>query len=431
MKKIAALILIPVLMLSFCACGGGKTEEPIPQPTVTLNVVTSYGSEDGNRQNFEAAVREYEESTGVTVIDNSDTSNEEWKARVLTDFETGSEPDVLSFFTNADAEPFIKAGKVVSIRQIREEYPDFASNMDDTKLPVASDGLSYAVPIMGCWEYLYVNRSVLSQCGVELPGRDYTWDQFVQDCTVIRDCGFTPIACSLTEVPHYWFEFAVMNNGTADDHLNIPTLDEQHRLVNDSTAAKWIAGLEDIKELYQLGFFPENTLTAADSETVAQFGDGKAAFLLDGSWKVGYFSKNYADRLDNFAVCYVPAKGERRATETIGGITTGFFITAKAWNDPQKRDVAVKFVSALTSDRVVQSFVTTEVTALKRDVRSGELNPLQSNAAETMSGSERMVAAVQDAISGEARGSLFANIQNVVLGKMTAHDAVEAAMQLN
>lgn len=431
MKKIMTCVLLMSLILCICGCGAEKPDEPASQPPVTLKVVTSYGSEDGNRQNFEAAVREYEQNTGIIVIDNSDTSNEEWKARVLTDFETGSEPDVLFFFTSADAEPFIKAGKVVSIRKIREEYPDFASNMDDNKLPVASDGLSYAVPIMGCWEYLYVNREVLRACGVELPGRDYTWEQFIEDCTVIRDCGYTPIACSLTEVPHYWFEFAVMNNGTADDHLAIPTLDEQRKLVDDRVADKWMAGLEDIKELYQLGFFPENTLTAADSETVAQFGDGKAAFLLDGSWKVGYFSENYADCLENFAVCYVPAKGERRASETIGGITTGFFITEKAWNDPLKRDAAVKFVSALTSDRVVQSFVTTETTALLHDVRSGELNPLQRNAAEVMSGSERMVAAVQDAISGEARGSLFANIQNVVLGKMTAHDAVEAAMQLN
>ena len=31
---------------------------------VTLNVVTSYGGDDGNRGNFEAAVKAYETSTG-------------------------------------------------------------------------------------------------------------------------------------------------------------------------------------------------------------------------------------------------------------------------------------------------------------------------------------------------------------------------------
>ena len=68
---------------------------------------------------------------------------------MLTDFETGTEPDVLFFFTNADAEPIVKAGKVVDIATIRAEYPDYGSNMRDSMLAVASDGKSYAVPSSG------------------------------------------------------------------------------------------------------------------------------------------------------------------------------------------------------------------------------------------------------------------------------------------
>ena len=94
MKKTLALILGAALAMSLV-------------PTIafadgaTLNVVTSYGGDDGNRANFEAAVKAYEESTGNKVNDGSATSNEEWKAKVLTDFETGSEPDVLSGRTAA------------------------------------------------------------------------------------------------------------------------------------------------------------------------------------------------------------------------------------------------------------------------------------------------------------------------------------------
>ena len=85
-----------------------------------------------------------------------------------------------------------------------------------------------------------------------------------------------------------------------------------------------------IKASYQAGYFPENTLTATDAETVAMFGDGEAAFLIDGSWKVGYFSKNYPTKVQNFLVSYVPGKGERPASHAIGGISMGYFITRKA-----------------------------------------------------------------------------------------------------
>ena len=122
MKKMIGLLLAALMLL----CGCARREQAPQTEPVTLRVVTSFGSEDGNRRNFEAAVAAYEASTGNLVSDGSDVSSEEWKARVLTDFETGSEPDVLFFFTNADAEPFVRAGKVVPLDEIRAEYPNYA-----------------------------------------------------------------------------------------------------------------------------------------------------------------------------------------------------------------------------------------------------------------------------------------------------------------
>ena len=418
MKKSLAMLLVLVLMLSLVSVAA------FADKAVTLNVVTSYGGDDGNRKNFENAVKAYEESTGNKVNDGSATSNEEWKAKVLTDFETGSEPDVLFFFTNADAEHFISAGKVVSIEEIRAEYPDYAGNMKDSMMAVAADGKQYAVPSSGYWENMFVNKKVLEDCGVAVPGPDYTWEQFLADCETIKEAGYTPIACSLVEVPHYWFEFTVMNNGTVENHLDVPAA------ADDAAAAKWAAGLNDIKALYEAGYFPANTLTASDAETVELFNSGEAAFLIDGSWKVGYFTEN-AEDLNDFAIAYVPGKGERSASEAIGGISMGYFITTKAWNDPDKREAAVEFVSQLTSDEVLSTFVTTEVTALVNGAKPEGLNPLQQSAADANANITAIAGAVQDSLTAEARGDLFGNVQNVVTGKMSAEDAVASAIALN
>ena len=423
-NRLFALLLAAVMLLSLLAgCGdkpsGGKAS------SVSLNVVTSYGGDDGNRKNYEDAVKSYEEATGNKILDSSSSSNEEWKAKVLTDFETGTEPDVLFFFTNADAEPIIKAGKVVDIATIRAEYPDYGSNMRDSMLAAASDGKNYAIPSSGFWENMFVNTKVLADCGVAVPGPDYTWDQFLKDCQTIKDKGYTPIACSLFEVPHYWFEFCVMNNGTLASQLDIPASAE------DAAGQKWCAALNDMKDLYEKGFFPVNTLTATDPETVQLFGDGEAAFLIDGSWKVTHFVDNYPENLENFAISYVPAKGERKASEAIGGISMGYFITKKAWDDPAKREAAVKFVEHMTSDEVMSSFVTTEVTALKNGASPSGLNSLQESAAKANGSITGVIGAVQDTITGEAKADLFGNVQNVVTGAMTAEEAVNSAIALN
>jgi raffinose/stachyose/melibiose transport system substrate-binding protein len=159
--------------------------------------------------------------------------------------------------------------------------------------------------------------------------------------------------------------------------------------------------------------------------------DGDAAFLIDGSWKVGFFVENAADHLGDYKLAYVPGKGERKATDIIGGISMGYYITRQAWEDPVKREAAVKFVEYLTSDEVLSTFVTTEVTALKNGAKPAGLNEIQQSASDMCSGVTSLVGAVQDLLTSEARADLFANVKNLVTGSMTSADAITSALALN
>ncbi len=392
-----------------------------------ITVVTSYGGEDGNRANYEEAFKAWEAKTGNTVLDNSGTSNEEWKAKVNTDFESGTEPDVLFYFVGTDADSIINAGKVVTLDTIRAEFPDYGSNMVEESLPAASDGKKYTIPTTGFWESMFVNTALLEEVGVAIPDNTYTWDQFLADCQTIKDAGYTPIACSLQEVPHYWFEFVVMNNGNLGNQLELPAT------ADDPAGQKWCAGLDDMKELYDKGFFSANTLTATDNETFQEMYDGNAAFVIDGSWKVGAFVENAGDHLEDYQVLYVPGKGERKAGDIVGGLSMGYYITKKAWDDPAKRATVVDFVTHMTSDEVVNKFGATvcAATGLKNpqmDASNAE-STLHASALNMLSNTTGVVPAVQDTIkSGKA--DLLGNVKNVADGNMTAADAVTSAIAL-
>ena len=70
---------------------------------VSLSVTTTFAGEDGNAKNYQDACKAFTDETQIEIKDSSATSDETFKSRVATDFETGSEPDVLFFFTGADA----------------------------------------------------------------------------------------------------------------------------------------------------------------------------------------------------------------------------------------------------------------------------------------------------------------------------------------
>lgn len=141
---------------------------------------------------------QYQEETGNTINDASGTADEAFKARVLADFEVGSEPDVLFYFNGPDSNSFVSAGKVVSVEEIRAEFPDYASNMKDEMLGASPvDDKNYSIPVNGYWEAMYVNKEVCEAAGVEIPGANTTWEEFMDICQQIKDAGYSPIAASL------------------------------------------------------------------------------------------------------------------------------------------------------------------------------------------------------------------------------------------
>jgi raffinose/stachyose/melibiose transport system substrate-binding protein len=415
-----AALLIGAITLAGCSDSGkvkGGTE---------ITVVTSYGRVDGNRSNYIAAVSEWKELTGNKVIDESAMSDEKWKAKVNSDFDSEAEPDVLFFFVGADADNIITKNKVVSLDDIRAEYPNYGSNLNNNIIPASTaDGKKYALPTTGFWEALYVNKVVLEKSGVALPDADYSWDSFMADSQKIKNAGFTPIAASLKEVPHYWWEYSVFNNDAIGSHLDIPAD------VSDAAGLAWIAGLDDIKKMYDAGFFPKDTLTANDATTLKLMANGKAAFLLDGSWKIGWFQKNAADHIDDYIVTYVPAKSDRKASDIIGGFSMGYYITKKAWDDPARREAAIDFVSYMTSDKVISTFSNGGVvpTALITPPSAGDASPFVKSAIDMFKSQTGAVSAVQDLLSHDTTTTLFEGIPNVLTGSETSKELVEETIR--
>lgn len=445
MKK-RILALLCTLACIGVGCGDRSvSEEPSEQSIeidaekpIELEVVTIFAGNDGNAQNYVKYCERWQQETGNIVVDRSSISDETFKTRVNNDFATGSEPDVLFFFNGADANNFIQADRVVPLKEIQEEFPEFASNLDTDKIPVSLvDGEAYAIPVNGYWEAMFVNTTVLEAAGVEMPGVDYTWEQFLADCEKIKAAGYTPIAAALGNIPHYWWEFAIFNHTPPQRHMAIP------KSIGDEIGQGWVEGIEDIKHLYQQGYFPRSTNSATDDETFAMFMDGKAAFLIDGSWKVGSIVQNCQTNPDNpatldeeklaqFSVTFVPGTDTRQATDLIGGMSMGYYITRSAWEDPETRTAAVSFVSYMTSDEVTPAFSQHTSNVLKNSevTAEAEYNSLQLKALEMLEQTTSLTGAVQDTFQGACRESTFDNMPLIVTGQVSAKEAVAEGLNI-
>lgn len=426
-KKLMALMLISSLMLS--ACGGEISISSTTEPAntgVVLEVSTMYAGNDSNSKNFHEAVAAWEKETGYMISDTSSTADEAYKSRVIMEFQAGAESDVLFYFSGVDANTLVANKRVMSMDTIREEFPEYALNMKESMMMASPyDGKIYCIPVNGYWEALFVNKDVCKKVGVKIPDETTDWKEFLEICEGIKKAGYTPIAASLSEVPHYWFEYCIYNHQNPDNHATVPGYK------GDTYSDAWIEGLNDIKDMYDAGYFPANTLSASDAEAKKLFTEGNAAFLLEGSWNVSWLEEE-ATHPEDYMVTFVPGCGERKATDIISGLSTGYYITKKAWDDPKKRAAAVSFVEYMTSDTCVSKFAEISATALVNGVSidKGSVSDLVASALDMAEGATATSEAVQDYVPANCRTPIFENMPALMKGDKAISEAVYEVVDL-
>jgi len=434
MRKLLAIVLIIAMSISLLsACNKAKpVDEPTPTPdastpkteepqqkTVTLRTVSMFGGTDPSAADYQQLIANFmKENSNIVINDESATADETWKARVTTDFSSGNDPDVVFYFTGADAVQLIETGKVVSIEEIREVYPDYASNITEAAMSFMKefDGKHYAVPIRGFYEGLFCNTDLFEQYGLELPT---DWEKLETAIKKFKEVGIVPIAASFSDVPHYWIEHFIYAVGGYEDHKVNP---------KDTYPESWAEGLRWFKKFKDMGAFPVDVNATKNDITTNMFYDKQAAMILDGSWIVGGIKDP-----DTVTVLPVPCApgGKKDPSDIIGGFSTGFYISRKAWDDPDKRDAAVKFVQYMTSNEAISLFAKV-AGAPAADVPSPEGMTAVMEAGIKMGGQAKNIdMPIDSRLSKEAWTFLVSSIGSIADGQVTPEEVLQEVVNKN
>lgn len=184
-------------------------------------------------------------------------------------FANGNEPDVIQFFTGNDAKSFVDSKQVMSIEEIREEYPDYAKNINPDLLG------THSVPTTGFVEGIFTNTNHFKseESKAFLDKDNWTWDEFLEllDLLVEENSdkdGYKPIAMG-QNIPHYWIDHVVVAM-YGEDYYNVITGENGAEKLAD--ALLLLADLEDYV-----------SYEASEEDASEAFIAGEYTFQLDGS----------------------------------------------------------------------------------------------------------------------------------------------------
>lgn len=402
MKK--KLLLFIVFCLSVILMSGCSS-------TVELKTMSMFGGTDPHAKAYEELLAAFKEEQGINITDDSATADETWKSSVLAKFKSGTDPDVLFYFTGQTASQIVDNGKVVSIADIRKEYPNYAKNISESVMD------PYAVPLKGFVEGVFVNTELFTDdLAPYLQKEVWTWDDYhtIAEKLIAKD--IIPFALGATDVPHYWIEHLVLGmvGPSAFTDIKKSITDKQ---------ADWVKALKLFNRFAELGWFGPTKGNQEHSAAETSFKDGKAAMILDGSWFAGNFSEESKVKASKMKMIPFPAiptsEGGKNEVYMQSGFTSGFYISKKAWDDPAKRELAVKLVQKMTSTAAIAKFA--EVGGIPADpsVKIANQNNLQISM-NSMPG--RTVSATLP-LSDAAKSGTFVELVNASHDYLTANES--------
>jgi raffinose/stachyose/melibiose transport system substrate-binding protein len=385
---------------------------------VTLTTVSMYGGTDPNAEKYQSISAEFmKQYPYITIEDDSQSADQDWKTKIAADFAVGNEPDVIQYFTDANASDVLAADKFVTIEEIKAEYPEYAADILDSALTAATnpDGIQRAVPTTGYWEGLFCNKDLFDKYSLELPT---DWDKMVKAIETFKENDIVPIAVSLNNVPHYWVEFLMLSAAGPDGYATVPT----------TAPEDWAKGLDMFKTLRDMGAFPVDTDTIDNDLAGELFKNKEAAMQLDGSWYAG----GIPDQDNTVLVAFptVPG-GKAQAGAMVGGISSGFYITKKAWEDPDKRDAAVKFVMAHTSKASITTYWAGNGQAAAAVDPIDNMTALGISGLNYSSAATSISAPTDSRISQEAYNTLITGIVDVSTGAKSSTDLLNEVLEIN
>ena len=196
---------------------------------------------------------------------------------------------------------YVEAGAAADLTDIltNQETEWYESFTDGIFERLTYDGKIMAIPTNYAAACVYYNTEIFEEVGVEVPT---TYDELLSVCQTIKDAGYAPISCSGGTA---WC--LSMIAGYLCDRQGVD-LDAIASHEANWTDENCIAAGEKLQELSQ--YFQETAAGDSNDQATANFYNGEAAMLVQGSWAIAQMNGNNPEFEDKCG--RIPVPGNRR-----------------------------------------------------------------------------------------------------------------------
>ncbi len=261
--------------------GAASTSAAKPAEPVTLRVSDFAGSAetDAAQDALDAA---FMEANPDIIIDRSTSPFNEHFTKLTTAIAAQDGMDVAFAYPGAVAAEYEKG--LLPLDDYLASSLDLQENLQFLTEARGTDGNLYVMPFMNYTYAFAVNRSVMTDAGLDPNPQPATWNDLLELCDSLNAAGVTPFAAGWQDGFYYdWFQFIFTNQTVSQDELEQMTRGE---LPFDSVG--FLKAEEYIKEMVDRDCFNDDAIGTTLGEVSGIWESGGAAIQLayfaDQAW---------------------------------------------------------------------------------------------------------------------------------------------------
>lgn len=304
----------------------------------TLRFISSWGGVDSKAEALKTVLARFEANNADIIVINESLFGEDFLPKIKTDFASGNDPDVFGLWPGSDINTLIDAGKVADLTGLLMENPDWKRSFNPEMWNYTTHNARiYGLPVEVMFECMFINKDLFERYDAPIP---LSFEDLKAAVEIFRENKIVPIAFNTYSEGTYLYQNLIPMIGGKND-TEFPFRDGKIK-------PSHLIALEYIKELYDLGAFPENCFTMTNNERNILFKEKKAAMIVQGSWFIGEFDID-DDTVDIIRFPYVEGYDSYKKTMVYGLGGGSFHLSTAATEDEAKAEASIRLLKALTS----------------------------------------------------------------------------------
>lgn len=264
-----------------------SSDEKIVLDVINYHVGTDYAAEYYSYL-FEA-FQETEEGRNVEFRFEEIPTTDAFNQKIKLLISSGDLPDIVFNGGNNITELAAKSGKVADLTPYFDADPEWKALFDETSLEFNTvDGKIYGVPVSKEISYIYYNKELFKQAGIEAPETAYaSWDEFFEACDKLKAAGITPVGMDTADsgwLTNLWMSALIGTDGEAGNawmNSMYPT---------DFNTPEVEAAAETIQRMFK-EYTTADAVGGKYDPMATHFFNGEVAMFPNGPWMIPDFSE--------------------------------------------------------------------------------------------------------------------------------------------